>query len=205
MDEACIFGLEDVVFTAATFRTVRPGQRLCRFIYDGAKQRLHRFSEGGFSIAVRRDIAAMLTAPARGARRAPGDGVEGADEEGGYVGGGPALSDSESEQEAAASDSSSSSEEESSDEESEDEAGPFAIGDTVSVFVEPDADAPEGAESISLARLCEARAGGAWLVRWFFIPNRLPQRTRGFDVDLGREVCALPSPPPRFSKDVPWT
>ena len=155
-------------------------------------------------MAVRRDNAAMLAAPARGARRAPGEGGEGADEESGYVGGGPALSDSESEQEAAASDSSLSSEEESSDEENEDEAGPFSVGDTVSVFVEPDTDAPEGAESISLARLCEARAGGAWLVRWFFIPNRLPQRTRGFDVDLGREVCALPSTLPRCSKGVAW-
>ena len=70
-----------------------------------------------------------------------------------YVGSGPALSDSESDQE----------EEDASEQEDEDDDVAFEVGDTVSVYVEGEDDAPEGSESTSLARLCEKRAN-SWLV-----------------------------------------
>jgi len=101
VEVSSIVGLEDMIFSTATNRTVRKGQKLCRFIYDGAKEKLHKFSEGGFTPVVTRDIAAMVAASSRAPPPKAGAVQAHAEEEGagGYVGSGPALSDSESDQE----------------------------------------------------------------------------------------------------------
>ena len=61
IEESCFKQAVDIVFSSAAYRTVRPGQRLCRFLWDPRRCYLHRLTlDGKWLPALGREIREML-------------------------------------------------------------------------------------------------------------------------------------------------